>query len=233
MGHAAVLIGLALAWEFGAQQGWVSALLFPPPSTILVWLGESVWSGEMLEHLAASGGRLIIGVAIGAGLGTVAGLSMGLQPRLRAALDPVIAAIHPLPKVAMLPLFLVILGFGEPARLLPIAMVAFFPMAIAGTTAVRGIDPLLWDVAHNYGAGPWMLMRRVVLPGTRPMLLAGFRLSLNAAVIVMVSVEMLTGTDGLGAAIWQSWQTMRVEQLYGTLVVVALLGILVNKALGR
>lgn len=233
MWHLLLLAVVAGAWEAAARAGWISALLFPPPALILGWLWDSLRSGELLEALLSSGQRLGAGVLTGAGLGLLIGVPMGLVPLLHRAFDPVIAAFHPMPKVALLPLFLVIFGFGETARVLPVAMVAFFPMAIAAATAIRGIDPLLWDVARNYGAGRWMLLRRVILPGTRPVLLAGFRLSLNAAIIVMVSVEMLTGTDGLGAAIWQAWQTMRVEQLYGTLLVLATLGLLFNRVLDR
>nr|WP_242531323.1 ABC transporter permease subunit [Roseococcus thiosulfatophilus] len=76
-------------------------------------------------------------------------------------------------------------------------------------------------------------MRRLVLPGAWPVLRAGLRLSLNAAIVVLISVEMLSGHDGLGAAVWQSWQTMRVEQLYGTLLVLAMLGLVFNRCLGR
>lgn len=220
-----------LPCEIAARSGLVSPLLFPVPSVILGWLWTELWDGELLAQMAASGWRLAGGVGLGAGLGLVVGLAMGAVPRLRVVLDPVIAAIHPLPKVALLPLFLVLFGFGETARLLPVALVAFFPMAIAAATAIRAIDPLLWDVARNYGAGPWMTLRRIMLPGARPVLLTGLRLSLNVAIVVMISVEMLSGTDGLGATIWQAWQTMRIEQLYGTLVVIAASGILLNRVL--
>lgn len=217
--------------EIAARSGLVSPLLFPVPSVILGWLWSDLRDGDLLAQIADSGQRLAIGVGVGAGLGLAVGLAMGAMPRLRTVLDPVIAAIHPLPKVALLPLFLVLFGFGETARLLPVALVAFFPMAIASATAVRSIDPLLWDVARNYGAGPGMRLRRIILPGARPALLTGLRLSLNVAIVVMISVEMLSGTDGLGAAIWQAWQTMRIEQLYGTLAVIAVSGILLNRVL--
>jgi NitT/TauT family transport system permease protein len=233
MPHLLALLAFAAAWEGAARADWVAPLLFPAPTTILDWLLGSLRSGEMAETLLASGQRLAVGVGLGAGLGTLAGLAMGLLPRLHRALDPVIAALHPMPKVALLPLFLVLFGFDEKARVVPVALVAFFPAAIAGAVAVRSIDPLLWDVARNYGAGRLMLLRRLVLPGSWPMLRAGIRLALNAAIVVLISVEMLSGSDGLGAAVWQSWQTMRVEELYGTLLVVAALGILFNRCLGR
>lgn len=233
MPHLLALLLAAAAWEGAARAGWVTTLLFPPPTTILAWLLDSLRSGEMAESLAASGQRLAMGFGLGAGLGTLAGLAMGLLPRLHRAFDPVIAALHPMPKVALLPLFLVLFGFSETARMVPVALVAFFPAAIAGAVAVRAIDPLLWNVARNYGAPPLMVLRRLVLPGAWPVLRAGLRLSLNAAIVVLISVEMLSGHDGLGAAVWQSWQTMRVEQLYGTLLVLAMLGLVFNRCLGR
>lgn len=227
------LLALAAAWELGAQLGAVSPLLMPAPSVILAWCAGSLASGEMVGHLAASGQRLLAGVLLGGLAGTALGLAMGLSARLDATLDPIVAGLHPLPKLALLPLFLVIFGFGEKSRIMPIALAAFFPMAIAGANAVRGIDPLLRDVARNYGARGIMLLRRVILPGAAPMLATGFRLAVNAAVIVTISVEMLTATEGIGAAVWQAWQTMRLEQLYGTLAIVALIGVASQRLLGR
>ncbi|WP_203075576.1 ABC transporter permease [Falsiroseomonas ponticola] len=227
------LLALGVAWEAAARAGGVSPLLLPAPSLILGWCLGSLASGEMIGHLAASAGRLLSGVLLGGLAGVALGLAMGLSGRLGTMLDPVLAGLHPLPKLALLPLFLVIFGFGETARILPIALAAFFPMAIAGASAVRGIDPLLRDVARNYGARGAMLLRRVILPGARPMLATGFRLAVNAAVIVTISVEMLTATEGIGAAVWQAWQTMRLEQLYGTLVIVAALGMASQRLSGR
>jgi NitT/TauT family transport system permease protein len=227
------LLLLGVAWEAGSRLGAVSPLLMPAPSLILGWCLSSLASGEMVGHLAASGERLLSGVVLGGLAGVALGLAMGLSARLGATLDPMLAGLHPLPKLALLPLFLVIFGFGETARILPIALAAFFPMAIAGANAVRGIDPLLRDVARNYRARGIVLLRRVILPGAMPMLATGFRLAVNAAVIVTISVEMLTATEGIGAAVWQAWQTMRLEQLYGTLVIVAVLGVAGQHLLGR
>lgn len=231
-GSLALLV-LGAAWEAGAQFGAVSPLLLPAPSLILGWCLDSLTSGEMIGHLVASGRRLLSGVLLGGLAGVGLGLAMGLSTRLGTMLDPILAGLHPLPKLALLPLFLVIFGFGEPARILPIALATFFPVAIAAASAVLGIDPLLRDVARNYGARGVMLLRRVILPGALPMLATGFRLAVNAAVIVTISIEMLTATEGIGAAVWQAWQTMRLEQLYGTLAIVAALGVAGQRLLGR
>ncbi|WP_206936045.1 ABC transporter permease [Roseococcus thiosulfatophilus] len=135
MAHLLALLLAAATWEGAVRAGWVATLLFPAPTTILHWLLESLRSGELADSLLASGQRLAIGFGLGAGLGTLVGLAMGLLPRLHRAFDPVIAALHPMPKVALLPLFLVLFGFNEQARIVPVALVAFFPAAIAAAVA--------------------------------------------------------------------------------------------------
>ena len=217
---------LAAAWEALAQAGLVSAMLFPAPSVTLAWLGESFASGEMPAHLRATAQRLSAGVGLGAAAGLLVGLAVGLSDRVARIAEPVVVALHPIPKLALLPLFLVLFGFGETSRVLPIALATFFPMAVGTAAGVLGIDPLIRQVARNFGARGVVLLRRVILPGALPQVATAFRLAVNAAAIVAISVEMLTSTEGLGAVVWRSWQTMRVEELYATLLLIALLGLL-------
>jgi NitT/TauT family transport system permease protein len=98
---------------------------------------------------------------------------------------------------------------------------------------VRQIHPAHLEIAANYGTGRWTLLRHVILPGSLPLVLAGIRNAANVALLVAVAVEMMTPERGLGAFVWVSWQVLRLEQLYATLVVIALLGVALNVALDR
>jgi NitT/TauT family transport system permease protein len=147
--------------------------------------------------------------------------------------DPFVAALHPIPKLALLPLFMVLLGVGEAPKVFLVAVAAFFPMLINTTAGVRQINPMHFDLARNYGAGMVRVLGRVVLPGSLPLILAGFRLSANLALVITIAVEMISSEVGLGALVWLSWQLLRVELLYATLVVTALLGIGLSFSLER
>ncbi len=159
------------------------------------------------------------------------GLLMGWSGRVRAIAGPVVAATHPLPKLALLPLALIILGIGESSKVVLIALAAFFPMLINSMAGVRQIDELTWEVAHLYRARGWILFRRVIWPGSLPLVLTGLQLAVNAALLVTVSVELLSARTGLGATIWLAWQTLRTEELYAVLVVIGGLGLASNSLL--
>jgi len=171
------------------------------------------------------------GLLIGGAAGLVLGLVMGRSRAVRAVMDPFVAALHPLPKIAVLPLIMVILGIGDASRVAVIAGGAFFPLLINTMSGVDQINPIHLDVAHNYGAGQLKVFRRVLLPGAAPSIMAGLRLALNTALLLTIAVEMISARDGLGGMIWMAWSTLRVEEIYVALVLTIVLGLLINVVL--
>lgn len=222
--------GLIL-WEGLSRAGQVSRLFFPAPSTILTTLVQMTASGKLLPHLEATLLRLVIGFSGGALVGLVLGLGMGWSPRLRAIVDPLIAAIHPIPKIAIFPLIMIIFGIGEASKIVAIAIAAFFPMLISCMSGVRQLNPVYFEVTHNFGASAWKTFSRVIIPGSLPSILTGVRLAVNISMVIAVAVELLAAKEGLGVVIWFSWQTLRIEELYASLVVIGLLGVGINLSL--
>jgi NitT/TauT family transport system permease protein len=153
---------------------------------------------------------------------------MGWSRSLRAALDPLVAAVHPLPKIAVLPLIMIIFGIGESSKIVVIAVGTFFPMLINSMAGVRQISPIHFEVAENYGASPFKVLTRVIIPGSLPLVLAGARLALNIALLLTIAVELVSAREGLGEMIWFAWQTLRTEELYASLVVIGALGVTFN-----
>ena len=217
-----------LLWEVLARSGVISRLFFPAPTAIGAAFMRRVADGSLLENTGISLYRLLAGVLLGGFSGAIAGLLLGWSALVRMVAEPFVAAVHPLPKIALLPLVLIIFGIGEESKIFLVALAAFFPMLINAMVGVQQIEGIYWEVALTYGArGPAML-RRVLLPGSMPYLLAGFRLALNAALVVTVAVEQLTAQRGLGASIWLAWQTLHTEELYATLLLIASLGVFAN-----
>jgi len=224
----AVVLG---AWETLVRAGEVEALFFPAPTTIVLTLARLAASGQLESDLAATLARLAAGFLLGGGAGLVLGLGMGWSYRLRVVVDPLVAAAHPIPKIAVLPLVMVIFGIGETSKIVVIAVASFFPMLLNAMAGVRQISPIYFEVAQNYRADPLLVLRRVVLPGALPLVLTGARLALNVALLLTIAVEMVAAREGLGAMIWLAWETLRTEQLYAGLVVAAALGFGFNRLL--
>jgi NitT/TauT family transport system permease protein len=219
------------AWEWQARIGGISSLFFPAPSVIARTLVRLFADGEMITNAQATLSRLFLGLAVGGMPGLMLGLSMGWSRRVRAVVDPFIAAVHPVPKIAILPLVMIIFGIGETSKIIMVAIAAFFPMVINAMAGVRQINPLHFEVAENYGAGALKTFTRVVVPGSLPSVLAGARLGLNLALLITIAVELAAAKEGLGAMIWLAWETLRTEQLYAGLTVIAVLGITFNLTL--
>lgn len=222
-----VVVALA-AWEVFSRAGVLSELNFPAPSKIAATLGRLVATGDLMAHLGATLSRLALGFILGGVPGVVLGLLMGWSRRLRTIVDPLIAAFHPVPKIAVLPLVMLVFGIGEFSKIFLIGVSAFFPMVISAAAGVRQISPIHYEVAASYDASPFKVLSRVVLPGSLPLLLSGARLAVNVALVICVAAEMVAAKSGLGTMIWFAWETMRTEELYASILVVAVLGTTFN-----
>lgn len=229
---AVVLLPLA-GWEWLVRSARVSPLFFPAPSAIALTLLQLLKSDKLAINLAATLSRVFLGFALGAVPGLILGLIMGWSHRLRVFIDPFIAAAHPVPKIALLPLIMIIFGVGESSKVAIVGMAAFFPMLINAMAGVRQISLIHFEVAENYGASLIKVFTRVVVPGSLPLVLTGARLALNAALLLTIAVELLTAQKGLGVMVWFAWQTLRTEELYASVAVTAALGISFNLLLQR
>jgi ABC-type nitrate/sulfonate/bicarbonate transport system permease component len=164
---AAPLIALAglAAWEGAGQLGWIPLLFFPTPTQVLAKLGALTRSGELFLHFGATLSRMAVALLWGGGFGLVLGMALGYSPRLRAVVDPFIAAFHPVPKMSLLPLIMLIFGIGFFSKALLVAISAFFPMVINTMAGVLQVDPNYFDVARLHGASRRTIFWRIVLPG--------------------------------------------------------------------
>lgn len=220
-----------LVWEGSVWLGWLDYRFFPPPSTVLVIFGRMLANGELWNHLSISLLRVLAGFALGALPAVVLGLLMGWFRPLHALIDPLVAATHPVPKIALLPLFLIWFGLGETTKIMTIAVAVSFLVLITTVNGVRQIEPVLIEAGQSYGARGWRLFYKVILPATLPAIFTGLRLGLGVALLVIVGAEFVAANRGIGYLIWISWSTLAVTKMYVGLVTIALLGLLSTRGL--
>lgn len=224
---AGIALLLLALWELAARSGWIDALIFPPPSRIASTLVELA-RYDLFANVAISLKRFSSGVVLGSIPGILAGLLIGWSPRLRRIVDPFIAAIHPLPKIVLFPLFIVIFGVSEWAKIASIALTVFFPTLINAAAGARQISTLYLEVIRGYGGGRRDAFRHVVLPGSLPMILNGLRIAANLGLLVTIAIEFTVMSPGIGSIIWMALQTMRTEQLYAGIVIISIIGLTIN-----
>ncbi|MBE1296775.1 ABC transporter permease [Phycobacter azelaicus] len=228
----AVFVVLVAIVEWGTRTGFISALTLPKPSDVLATFGELWQSGMLFQHLAPSLTRLAVGASIGAGIGICVGVLIGLFSYVRSGLVPLVAAIFPIPKIALLPLFVIWFGIDEGSKYALIAFGTFTPTVVATYGAVDNVDRSLIRMGQSFGLSWLSIVRKIVLPGAMPGILSGLRISLAIAIILLVAAEMLGAQYGIGAYILEAGSLYDLERLFAGVVILSLLGVLTSGAIG-
>ena len=218
--------------ELGTTSGVISSLTLPKPSDVLETMVELYHSGLLFKHLVPSISRLILGSLIGISLGITVGTLIGLFSYIRSGLVPVIAAIFPIPKIALLPLFVIWFGIGEGSKYALIALGSFTPTVVATYGAVDNIDRTLIRMGQSFGLSWTSIVRKIVLPGAMPGILSGLRISLAISIILLVAAEMLGAEFGIGAYILEAGSLYDLERLFTGVAILSALGVTVSVLIG-
>jgi ABC-type nitrate/sulfonate/bicarbonate transport system permease component len=228
LGWIAVAASLIL-WEAIVYALDLNPIYLPRPTQILVALGTMFASGGLLGDLLATLGRIFGGFVLALIAGVLLGVWMATSDRVNAIADNFIAALYPLPKVTLIPLFIIWLGTGGPFMLTISALGAIFPIVINTVLGIRQCDPGLVLAARDLGATQRQIVRMVLIPSAVPSIFAGVRLGLGVSIILVVAAEMVVGKVGLGARLYLAGQVLETEQVFAVLIVLALLGVVITK----
>jgi ABC-type nitrate/sulfonate/bicarbonate transport system permease component len=199
-------------------------IFLPGPWLVVGSLVELAAKGQLWVHVRATLERVAVGFGTGAALGVALGLAAGQLRPVRNLVEPVIELLRPIPPLAVLPLFIVWVGIGEPSKVGFITYATFFPIFLTTVTGVRQIDPLLLRAAASLGARGPRLFTRVILPAALPDILTGLRLGVALAFFVIVISEFIGAEHGLGYLINDGRNFFLVPQMLGAAVVLGLLG---------
>ncbi len=224
---------LFAVWEAGSRLGWISPIVLPAPSEALEAFSNLASSGQLALHLQASLSRLVQGWIFGTLLGIAVGFAAGLFSLARAGIVPLVAAFFPIPKIALLPLFIIWFGIGEESKVATILFGAFFPTVIAVYGGVDGVDRGLVRMGQSFGLSRWSIIRKIILPGAMPAILSGFRISASIAIILLVAAEMIGAEYGIGAYVLLAGNLMATDQLVAGVAMLSILGLTVSWLIGR
>ena len=228
-----VFLGVIGIWEAGCRAGLIPALVLPAPSEALAALAHLVETGLLWKHVSASLQRLVLGWTFGTLLGLAVGVSIGLFSLARAGLAPVVAAIFPIPKIALLPLFVIWFGIGEGSKVATILFGTFFPTVIATYGGVDNVDRSLIRMGQSFGLSWLSIVRKIILPGALPAILPGFRISAAIAIVLLVAAEMIGAEFGIGAYILLAGSLMATDELIAGVAILSVLGLSVNWLIAR
>jgi NitT/TauT family transport system permease protein len=241
---------LIAVWEACARAGLFSAVVLPAPSAVALkwwqylspaapweptqqsWLAWLV-SGEMIDDALGSLYRVVVGFAVGLALALPLGLVMGASPRIYALFNPMMQVLRPIPPIAYIPLAILWFGLGNPPSVFLIALGAFFPVLMNTIAGVRNVDSIYLRAARNLGVGHWTLFTRVILPAATPYILAGVRIGIGTAFIVVIVSEMIAVNNGLGFRILEAREFMWSDKIIAGMLTIGLLGLGLDTLVSR
>lgn len=216
--------GFFLAWEALSRSGWVNPVMLPSPSVVAQSLWDLGQSGELLRHVSSSLWRATVGFAMGSGLGLLLGIAMARIGVLHQLLNPLMQMFRAIPSLAFVPLAIFWFGIGEVSKIFLIAWGVFFPVWVNTYLGVRDTNPLLGRAAASLGAQGWRLLLFVTLPAALPLIIAGLRVSLAIALVLLVAAELTGAMHGVGYLIQMSQQVFRVDQMFAGLILLGVMG---------
>lgn len=215
---------LLIAWQASLSFGLFEDYQLAPPQMVVKTGVHLVRDGELQTHVAATGGRVLAGFAIGSVVALLLGTAVGLSSRLDKAVDPTFQALRAVPTLAWAPLLLLWLGIDEAPKITLVAIGAFFPVYVNLLSGIRGVDRKLVEVGYMYNFSTSAIARRIILPASLPSVLTGLRLSLSQAWLFVVIAELIAATRGLGFLLTDSQMLSRVDLMLVAMLTLAILG---------
>ena len=243
------LVAIAI-WQWVAVNGWVNEHILPSPLAVakkwgayLLPLqefgqhGGSWWawafSGELIVDSLGSLYRVVAGFLVGAGLALPLGLAMGANRVVYAWLNPLVQLLRPIPPIAYIPLAILWFGLGNPPAVFLIALGAFFPVLMNTIAGVRQVDAIYLRAARNLGAGGGTMFLRVILPAAVPYILAGVRIGIGTAFIVVIVSEMIAVNNGLGFRILEAREYFWSDKIMAGMITIGMLGLAIDSGMNR
>ncbi len=239
---------LVLVWQGACQAGWASPQALPSPWAVAhkwieyllpgqardpasqSWLAWAL-SGELPQDAAGSLHRVISGFAIAVGLALPLGLLMGASTALRAYANPLLQLLRPIPPIAYIPLAILWFGLGDPPALFLIALGAFFPILVNTVSGVAQIDAIYLRAARSLGARPARIFLRVMLPAALPFILAGLRVGMGTAFVVVIVAEMIAVNNGLGYRILEAREYFWTDKVIAGMLSIGLIGLTIDSVM--
>jgi len=220
-----------LIWEICSRTGLLDVRFFPAPSEIFYHLFFVSPDEGILTDIVFSVYRIFVGYIVGCSLGIMLGIGMGLSHFLRMAFYPLILVTYPIPKIAILPLIMLIFGIGDLSKIVVVVIGSFFLVLMNTLHGVDSLAKIYHDVAKVYKINRRNFILKIVIPGSLPSIFTGLKLAIGYSLVIVVAAEFSGADKGIGYLIWQSWETFSIKSMYAGIFVIGVLGFIFSYSL--
>ncbi|WP_329008093.1 ABC transporter permease [Micromonospora rifamycinica] len=225
------LAALAAIWETAPRVGLVDRVFLPPLSEVLVAWWALLTSGQLAEHVGASLTRSLSGLGLAVLTAIPLGLLIGWYRPLAELLGPLLEVFRNTAALALLPVFVLILGLGETSKIALVLYACSWPILLNTIAGVKGVDPLLVRSARSMGLNHLRLFQKVILPAAVPTVFTGVRLAGAYSILVLVAAEMVGAKAGLGYLVNYAQYNFAIPDMYAGIVTISAIGLAVNQLL--
>lgn len=226
------ILALVALWQALVSFGAAPVALLPPPGLVFARLGHQLVAGEFLDQAGATLLRLFVGFAVAVVLGVGIGLAAAVNRAVGAVVRPIVRVLAPVPKVALYPALLLLLGFDHASKIALVTADALFPILLSTYYGASMVEQkLIWS-ALAAGTPSRQVIYKIVLPAALPSILTGCRIGLVISCIVVFLAEMISSTDGLGYLLVRAARSFQTVDMFVPLISISLLGLILNAALG-
>ena len=220
-----------LVWELAPRFGLVDKVFLPPFSEVASALWQLSETGELWNHVFASVRRALTGFVVAIAIAIPLGVAIAWYKPVAEFLGPILELLRNTAALALLPVFVLILGIGEESKVALVIYASAFPILLNTISGVRTVDPLLIKSASSLGLSPVSLFAKVVLPAAVPTIFTGIRMAAASSILVLIAAEMVGARAGLGYLITASQMNFQIPNMYAGIVAIALLGLAFNGVL--
>lgn len=205
---------------------FVSSPIIPYPCQVVVYLADALVNQKIFMHLLFSLYRILAGMAIALLFAIPTGMLAGRVKAMDEMISPVLYLLYPLPKIAFLPVFMVLFGIGDLSKIILIAVIIFFPAAVTIRDGVREISPQFLELAKAYQLTSRQVFFDIIWPATLPRIFSSLRITLGISLSVLFMSENYAATYGLGYYIMNSWVMAYYLGMYAGIILLSLLGLI-------
>ena len=220
----ALPVGLALAWELAVRAGLSDGRLVPPPSRIWQEFEELARTGELFRHVAATLARVAVGFGLGTMAGTALGALAGYSSLTRRLIDPTLQGLRAVPSIAWIPLFILWLGIFETSKVALIAVGVFFPVYVGVLGAILSVDRKIVEVGRAFRLSGFAMVRRILLPAVLPTYVLSLRAGLGLGWMFVIAAEFMGASEGLGYLLIDGQQLGKPAEIVAAILAFAVLG---------
>ncbi|GIP59251.1 ABC transporter permease [Paenibacillus woosongensis] len=217
-----------LLWELAPRLGFVNVTFLPPLSIVVSAWWQLLLSGDLADHLLASLLRSVGGFFLAVAVSIPLGLAIGWWKGVAEFLNPLLEMFRNTPALAILPVFILLLGLGETSKIAIVFYACAFPLLLNTISGVRNVDPLLIKSARSMGLSPVNLFRKVILPASVPTIFVGIRQAGASSILVLVAAEMVGAKSGLGYLVQYTQFSFQIPQMYAGILTISVIGLIVN-----